>query len=314
MWTKKLECSSGKGSADDDYGSSRTEQSKENRHQHGANSSDAGSNDSRAEERRQCRQQWKQKLPSPSGSVFSNDGSDRNGVLVQHHQWQGRLDDASNAVAGDLDMTMGGSRSSSGVPLRSDGGSAGKLDRFPDPSGYFALRSQSSGGRVIQSHATADPAGLTPELIPSLVYNIDEVPLDEDGNPTSIGSVGHYEGQCQRACSFAFDKLGCRNGSSCNFCHFRHDESKRKSQPCKAQRQRHRKFQEQLKKQVEDEPDLELEQLAMPLCINNNTSVKRKTLMMLQAHKESLATSGASSVAEQSIAKCSGDALRTAML
>lgn len=42
----------------------------------------------------------------------------------------------------------------------------------------------------------------------------------------SVGSVGHYAGQCSRCCFFP--KGRCSNGASCNFCHLDHERVRRK--------------------------------------------------------------------------------------
>jgi len=51
----------------------------------------------------------------------------------------------------------------------------------------------------------------------------DPIPLAE---LPSVGSVGHYAGQCSRCCFFP--KGRCSNGTSCNFCHLDHERVRRK--------------------------------------------------------------------------------------
>merc|ERR1719261_682158 len=42
----------------------------------------------------------------------------------------------------------------------------------------------------------------------------------------SIGSIGHFAGQCSRCC---FHPKGrCLNGFQCRFCHFDHEKRRRK--------------------------------------------------------------------------------------
>jgi len=56
---------------------------------------------------------------------------------------------------------------------------------------------------------------------------------DEDvaGNITellpSVGSAGHFKGECSRCCFFP--KGRCNNGKNCGFCHFDHDRRPRRS-------------------------------------------------------------------------------------
>merc|ERR1719252_518337 len=42
----------------------------------------------------------------------------------------------------------------------------------------------------------------------------------------SLGSLGHFAGQCSRCC---FHPKGrCQNGYDCRFCHYEHDKRRRK--------------------------------------------------------------------------------------
>merc|ERR1719401_379506 len=42
----------------------------------------------------------------------------------------------------------------------------------------------------------------------------------------SLGSLGHFVGQCSRCCFFP--KGRCQNGYECRFCHFEHEKRQRK--------------------------------------------------------------------------------------
>lgn len=71
-----------------------------------------------------------------------------------------------------------------------------------------------------QSQTTAAP----PELSALLWRN---VPRDEHGALTSIGSIGHAEGAC-KPCLFAHHPSKvCVNGAACKFCHFEHPPKRR---------------------------------------------------------------------------------------
>lgn len=45
----------------------------------------------------------------------------------------------------------------------------------------------------------------------------------------SLGSLGHFVGQCSRCCFFP--KGRCQNGYECRFCHFEHEKRQRKRKP-----------------------------------------------------------------------------------
>jgi len=66
------------------------------------------------------------------------------------------------------------------------------------------------------------------------------MPLDEQGEMTSVGSISHRNGSC-RQCLFHHTKVGCQNGILCDFCHFSHSR-KTKSRPGRGKRDRYRKL------------------------------------------------------------------------
>jgi len=83
-----------------------------------------------------------------------------------------------------------------------------------------------------------------------------EVPIDEEGKETSIGSVGHSTGLC-KPCLFVRSKQGCVNMTSCMFCHFPH-RRKGKPRTCKGKRDRFRKRIEYIEQRIEADPLLML--------------------------------------------------------
>merc|ERR1719321_1346667 len=64
-----------------------------------------------------------------------------------------------------------------------------------------------------------------------------EMPVSSDGGASpvtladlpSLGSLGHFVGQCSRCCFFP--KGRCQNGYECRFCHFEHEKRQRKRKP-----------------------------------------------------------------------------------
>jgi hypothetical protein len=55
----------------------------------------------------------------------------------------------------------------------------------------------------------------------------EQIPRDEDGNLTSVGSMKHHLKQC-KPCVFIFSAgKVCANGIACEFCHFWHPQKKR---------------------------------------------------------------------------------------
>eukprot|EP00931_Biecheleriopsis_adriatica_P034394 TRINITY_DN19871_c0_g1_i1.p1 TRINITY_DN19871_c0_g1~~TRINITY_DN19871_c0_g1_i1.p1 ORF type:complete len:223 (+),score=32.98 TRINITY_DN19871_c0_g1_i1:166-834(+) len=63
-----------------------------------------------------------------------------------------------------------------------------------------------------------------------------QIPVDEDGQVTSLGSALHHLGEC-RPCAFLGNaRRPCTNGVACMFCHFSHD-TRRRSRLCRKRRQ-----------------------------------------------------------------------------
>jgi len=164
-------------------------------------------------------------------------------------------------------------------------------------SAFWGTGEVGSSSRVSSLRQTAET--IVAEMQPDRIYDgvstelLTRVPFDERGHRTSIGSIGHYEETCHGPCCFVHLPSGCRNGVYCEWCHFPHerDTKKKKSQPCKAQRNRYRRHQERLLAELDQAPHLfDLDRVELPQCISSNDSVKAKTLRMLQERLEYLAT------------------------
>mmetsp|Transcript_40596 Transcript_40596/g.88739 ORF Transcript_40596/g.88739 Transcript_40596/m.88739 type:complete len:307 (-) Transcript_40596:91-1011(-) len=112
-----------------------------------------------------------------------------------------------------------------------------------------------------------------------------ETSLDEDGQPTSVGSDRHDENLC-KPCLFVHTKVGCRSGADCTFCHFQH-KRKSKPRPCKGKRDRYRKLVARMEDMIEQNPDTLDEDLPeLPPSIEANDDLKQKLLTRLQTHAE----------------------------
>lgn len=114
------------------------------------------------------------------------------------------------------------------------------------------------------------------------------VPLDSNGEPTSIGSIGHATGTC-KVCIFAHSKPGCSNGVACSFCHFVHKRGRRKNKlrPCKGKRDRYRKLLNRLTNLIECDPcSFNMDKVELPPSIASNEVVRAKLMAKIQLHAE----------------------------
>lgn len=69
----------------------------------------------------------------------------------------------------------------------------------------------------------------------SLEALIGRLPRDEEGRPTSVGSVGHVVGTCRPCAFLTSEQRPCQNGVRCLFCHFPH-APKRRVRLCRRKR------------------------------------------------------------------------------
>jgi len=116
-----------------------------------------------------------------------------------------------------------------------------------------------------------------------------QIPLDADGNPTSIGSIEHATGNCA-PCDFVLKPAGCKNGLKCPFCHFKdHTASKqrRRTRPCKGKRNRSTKFLDKMKEKIEEDPEnFDFEDEELPPSIVADVKLKARLAAKMQLHKE----------------------------
>lgn len=117
---------------------------------------------------------------------------------------------------------------------------------------------------------------------------VEEIPCDENGQLMSIGSIGHGNGTCKFPCAFVQREKGCVHGSSCDFCHFIHDQKSR-SRPCKGQRIRYRRQLERLMGELEKSPEeFDANQLDLPPSIVGKEALKAKLFARLEARREQI--------------------------
>merc|ERR1719265_117889 len=100
----------------------------------------------------------------------------------------------------------------------------------------------------------------------------------------SLGSAQHEAGLCQ-PCLFALTKVGCRNGSSCDFCHLGH-KRKHKPRPCKGKRDRYRKLLARIESVIDANPNVEVADTLqnLPPSVEANLELKAKLTARVNKH------------------------------
>lgn len=82
-----------------------------------------------------------------------------------------------------------------------------------------------SGSSLEQLSIPSSP----PKIDPEVLEKSGTVPPVTLADLPSLGSLGHFVGQCSRCCFFP--KGRCQNGYECRFCHFEHEKRQRKKRP-----------------------------------------------------------------------------------
>jgi len=110
------------------------------------------------------------------------------------------------------------------------------------------------------------------------------VPVDENGQPTSIGSMLHASATC-RLCAFPANQ--CKSGVYCFYCHLKHNCKQRKARRSKmrmgkSQREQVREKVESLVEQIESDTSLDLDQLDIPKSLLDCADVIKPRLRSYQ--------------------------------
>lgn len=82
-----------------------------------------------------------------------------------------------------------------------------------------------SGSSLEQLSIPSSPPTIEPEVL----EQSGTLPAVTLADLPSLGSLGHFVGQCSKCCFFP--KGRCTNGYECRFCHFEHEKRQRKKRP-----------------------------------------------------------------------------------
>mmetsp|Transcript_22405 Transcript_22405/g.76773 ORF Transcript_22405/g.76773 Transcript_22405/m.76773 type:complete len:261 (-) Transcript_22405:146-928(-) len=230
---------------------------------------------------------------SPSGSERGGEGGARR---KQGEDWETQRlrklynlikQPPRNGVAPACDAALGvgtSSSTSTAHPLRAPPG----LLRDASSSSTTAP----SSSEYIRKGAPGTEQQLSSDSYPgtSLESSMDNmvcIPLDENGELTSVGSMKHAEGKC-KPCLYNYNGTPCAAGVSCRFCHFPHKTLGRvRLRPCKGRREKVKKALDRIQKDVKDDPDnFDLLNLELPGTIANTPYLKDKLISRLSAYAE----------------------------
>jgi len=194
----------------------------------------------------------------------------------------GNVSDATSRDIEDFDM-IPTAASANGTPF-------GEPEYAPNPRG---TNSDSEGDEDKEriDEEQADTQAEWQDV--SLEELLKLVPYDENGLPTSIGSIGHAENACKPPCVFSLRRKGCTNELRCGFCHFPHvgkrqrQRPKARPRPCKGKRERYRKHWENFKNQIEENPEtFDVDGVELPPSISSYERLKGKLMTRMRKHQE----------------------------
>jgi hypothetical protein len=157
------------------------------------------------------------------------------------HERDGKLDVEFGAQAD----RMSGVRPGEGALARLEGG-----DWWATPSGTERMAARGAGPsnqeaqQPEQAEDSADPTQLEVDVHSEegdlawqqgdqdvtddeLSALIPHIPLGENGELTSVGSIKHVEGSC-KPCAFVYTRVGCKKNIRCEFCHILHRRKDRR--------------------------------------------------------------------------------------
>lgn len=181
----------------------------------------------------QARQQWQtqQELPVEEEDDWSEDSSIFQGQVPK--VW---LISDSGSSAKNSEMRGAANNSSSSSSCGGGGGKSALSSAIPGVDGgarSSQVTSPKSGSRQRWSEEAEEPEStssmaqeqapkeLTSEVRQRCLDILNNLPKDQAGRLTSLGSVLHEDGQC-KPCAYWFKSL-CKNGVACHNCHLVHE-------------------------------------------------------------------------------------------
>eukprot|EP00931_Biecheleriopsis_adriatica_P093609 TRINITY_DN67334_c0_g1_i1.p1 TRINITY_DN67334_c0_g1~~TRINITY_DN67334_c0_g1_i1.p1 ORF type:complete len:193 (-),score=24.52 TRINITY_DN67334_c0_g1_i1:56-634(-) len=104
-----------------------------------------------------------------------------------------------------------------------------------------------------EKHSEAEPRVVT--VVDPRTRDQVDIPLDDEGMPTSVGSFTHFSGVHCKPCTFLDTPAGCHNGAMCGFCHFRKHTKSKVKRPSKAKRSRYNDMKKRVSQDLESQPE-----------------------------------------------------------
>lgn len=211
---------------------------------------------------------WGRSSPAPRDPVMTK--AEAKLTKLQHEMW--RLEHQSIEPIW-TDSKSKSSRSSATL-LTSTSASSG-LSEEPDAhtESYMSAEQHVQPRRGFPRHVDSVNHGT----------DIPTIPVDENGQLTSIGSAAHFRKTCT-PCLFFSTESGCQNGTNCRFCHIVHTRQV-KMRPCKNKRDRYKQLISRVKQEIETDPHaFNRDEVKLLPSIEVRTELRDKIMTSLCAH------------------------------
>lgn len=139
--------------------------------------------------------------------------------------------------------------------------------------------------------ARGDLSHLTNAQLAELIARM---PVNENGETSSVGSLAHLAGNCRPCATFA--RGACSEGILCHRCHFLHGaKPSAAKRPSKNKRNQYRILVDQFMTRIDEDPfSFDLESLEIPKFIEVNGRLKAKFLARMVRHAELVRAAAAS--------------------
>jgi len=192
---------------------------------------------------------------------------------------------------GSIEASFEGSQKEASSNQASSEDSRGQTDSFQRRRAQVLVtQSDSAGTPSDVSCPTSSSESWNEQRTPA-TSSATFIPLDENGNPTSRGSIQHATGNCS-PCDFVLKSAGCKKGAACEYCHFPDHtavKQRNKARPCKGKRDRRSRFLDRMKNKMEQDPErFDFPNEELPPSIQADEQLTARLAAKMQLHQAEL--------------------------
>lgn len=167
----------------------------------------------------------------PAGCTFDRYARDVHTLMFKTEALPSRARAASGAAAPQMLSSPAGRSSTSSLPsIGPDNASSMATEEMSteaEESSMLTDAGSEDESYLSQTQLEGEDASAALASQEPLEELLLRVPRDEEGNPTSLGSLRHGLGDCRPCAYFGSAQRPCLNGVRCQFCHLPHSPKRR---------------------------------------------------------------------------------------